>query len=82
MAPEPRRRELIDDLDALLAALPPEIVDAVHRLENAENLIILKHHPELIEAYRRNFEVHQAHCQAPGTVKMTTPGQEHLRRAA
>ena len=24
------RRELIDDLDALLAALPPEIVDAVH----------------------------------------------------
>ena len=39
MAPEPRRRELIDDLGALLAALPPEIVAAVNRLEHPENLI-------------------------------------------
>ncbi len=29
----------MDDLDALLASLPPEIVDAVHALENREELI-------------------------------------------
>ena len=34
-----RRRESIDDLDLLLAALPPEIVEAVHRLENRNDLI-------------------------------------------
>jgi stage III sporulation protein SpoIIIAA len=34
-----RRRESIDDLDALLAALPPEIVDAVHALPNVEEVI-------------------------------------------
>ena len=33
------RRESIDDLDALLASLPPEIVDAVHELDNREELI-------------------------------------------
>jgi len=34
-----RRRESIDDLDALLAALPAEIVDAVHALPDKEALI-------------------------------------------
>jgi stage III sporulation protein SpoIIIAA len=34
-----RRRESIDDLDALLAALPKEIVDAVHALPEKEALI-------------------------------------------
>ena len=34
-----RRRESIDDLDALLASLPPEIVDAVHALPEKEALI-------------------------------------------
>jgi stage III sporulation protein SpoIIIAA len=34
-----RRRESIDDLDALLAALPQEIVDAVHALPDREALI-------------------------------------------
>ncbi len=33
------RRETIDDLDALLSALPPEIVAAVHRLPNVEEVI-------------------------------------------
>src|SRR6476620_9436004 len=50
MAQDDTRRELIDDLDALLAALPPEIVEAVHRLDNAEHLIEvvldLGRHPE------------------------------------
>jgi phosphatidylserine/phosphatidylglycerophosphate/cardiolipin synthase-like enzyme len=33
--------------------------------ENAENLLILKGHPELARAYRANFEAHKAHCHAP-----------------
>jgi stage III sporulation protein SpoIIIAA len=36
---EDRQRESIDDLDALLSSLPPEIVDAVHLLEDREALI-------------------------------------------
>ncbi len=40
MASDPRRhRESIDDLDALLAALPPEIVETVHALPDKEALI-------------------------------------------
>ena len=35
----PGERETIDDLDALLAALPPEIVAAVHALPERERLI-------------------------------------------
>jgi len=34
-----RQRETIDDLDALLSSLPPEIVDAVHALPDREQLI-------------------------------------------
>ncbi len=34
-----RNREAIDDLDLLLAALPPEIVDAVHALPDKTDLI-------------------------------------------
>jgi stage III sporulation protein SpoIIIAA len=36
---EDRHGESIDDLDVLLAALPPEIVDAVHATPNREELI-------------------------------------------
>jgi stage III sporulation protein SpoIIIAA len=39
VAADDRRRESIDDLDALLSALPPEIVDAVHALPEREQLI-------------------------------------------
>ena len=39
MASDDRQRESIDDLDALLAALPPEIVDAVHALPDRTDLI-------------------------------------------
>ncbi len=39
MGSEDRQRETIDDLDALLSSLPPEIVDAVHALEDRESLI-------------------------------------------
>jgi stage III sporulation protein SpoIIIAA len=39
MGPDARRRESIDDLDALLSALPKELVDAVHALPEREALI-------------------------------------------
>ncbi|MFL5777821.1 MAG: R3H domain-containing nucleic acid-binding protein [Chloroflexota bacterium] len=39
MDPEDRHGESIDDLDVLLAALPPEIVEAVHRLPDRQELI-------------------------------------------
>lgn len=49
--------------------------------ENAENLLIIKHNAELLEAYRSDFMAHKAHCQAPGTKAAHT---EHTpqRRAA
>ena len=40
--------------------------------ENAENLLVIKGHPELVQAYRQNFETHKAHCQ-PANVKQTAP---------
>jgi stage III sporulation protein SpoIIIAA len=39
VSPEEGRRELIDDLDVLLAALPPEIVDAIHALPDRTEII-------------------------------------------
>jgi phosphatidylserine/phosphatidylglycerophosphate/cardiolipin synthase-like enzyme len=33
--------------------------------ENAENLLIITGHPELVRAYHQNFEAHKAHCQPP-----------------
>lgn len=35
-------------------------------VENAENLLIIKGHPELVSLYRQNFQAHRAHCQPPG----------------
>jgi phosphatidylserine/phosphatidylglycerophosphate/cardiolipin synthase-like enzyme len=37
--------------------------------ENAENLLIIKGHPELVHLYVQNFFVHRAHAQKPGSVK-------------
>ncbi len=39
MSTDERRRESIDDLDALLTSLPPEIVEAVHAVPNREDMI-------------------------------------------
>ena len=39
MSPKRLEREAMDDLDLLLAALPPEVVDAVHKLPAKEDLI-------------------------------------------
>jgi phosphatidylserine/phosphatidylglycerophosphate/cardiolipin synthase-like enzyme len=34
-------------------------------VENAENLLVIKGHPQLVNAYRENFTTHKAHCQHP-----------------
>jgi phosphatidylserine/phosphatidylglycerophosphate/cardiolipin synthase-like enzyme len=34
--------------------------------DNAENLLVIKGHPELVTAYRQNFAAHKAHSQTPG----------------
>jgi phosphatidylserine/phosphatidylglycerophosphate/cardiolipin synthase-like enzyme len=34
--------------------------------ENAENLVVIKGHPDLIRAYVSNFESHKEHSHAPG----------------
>jgi phosphatidylserine/phosphatidylglycerophosphate/cardiolipin synthase-like enzyme len=34
-------------------------------IENAENLVIIKGHPELLQQYFRQFSIHKSHCQAP-----------------
>lgn len=33
--------------------------------ENAENVLIIKGHPELVTLYRQNFASHKSHCRAP-----------------
>jgi phosphatidylserine/phosphatidylglycerophosphate/cardiolipin synthase-like enzyme len=33
--------------------------------ENAENLLVIKGHPELVRAYRENFAHHKGHARAP-----------------
>ncbi len=43
--------------------------------ENAENLVIIKGHPELAQAYRQNFESHRAHCEPAPSVK-SLPAQQ------
>jgi stage III sporulation protein SpoIIIAA len=39
VSPDEGRRELTDDLDVLLAAIPPEIVDAIHALPDRVEMI-------------------------------------------
>jgi phosphatidylserine/phosphatidylglycerophosphate/cardiolipin synthase-like enzyme len=47
-------------------------------VENAENMLIIKGHPELVSLYRQNFTLHKGHSQAPNV----KPGQAAARRAA
>ena len=47
---------------------------------NGENLLILKGHPELIVAYRKNFADHKAHCRTPvlqAPAPATAPHPQH-----
>jgi phosphatidylserine/phosphatidylglycerophosphate/cardiolipin synthase-like enzyme len=50
--------------------------------ENAENLLILKGHPELVQLYRMNFLAHQAHSAQPGESRPAHAAHDHHRRAA
>jgi phosphatidylserine/phosphatidylglycerophosphate/cardiolipin synthase-like enzyme len=47
---------------------------------NAENLLVLKGHPELVASYRATFEAHKAHCQAPQPKAQAA--KDHHRMAA
>ena len=47
--------------------------------ENAENLLVLKGHPDLVAAYRTNFAGHNAHARAPEAQKKSA---SHQHRAA
>jgi phosphatidylserine/phosphatidylglycerophosphate/cardiolipin synthase-like enzyme len=46
--------------------------------ENAENLLIIKGHPDLLRSYRQSFAEHKAHCQAPSHKQV----QSQQRKAA
>lgn len=47
--------------------------------ENAENLLILKGHPDLINAYRRDFQTHKSHTRA---AEIKTATVSHTTHAA
>ena len=49
--------------------------------ENAENLLILKGHPELVAAYRANIAAHKAHARAPEVAKKPAAAQPQHRAA-
>src|SRR5436305_3742981 len=49
--------------------------------ENAENLLIIKGHPELIKAYCQNFAAHKEHCQA-AQIKAPAQTGPHRQKAA
>jgi phosphatidylserine/phosphatidylglycerophosphate/cardiolipin synthase-like enzyme len=42
-------------------------------VENAENMLLIKNHPELVKTYRKDFEGHKAHSVAPGTKVVPAP---------
>jgi phosphatidylserine/phosphatidylglycerophosphate/cardiolipin synthase-like enzyme len=50
--------------------------------ENAENLLIIKHHRELAKAYRNNFLEHKGHCQVATKPHASEGHGGHQRKAA
>jgi phosphatidylserine/phosphatidylglycerophosphate/cardiolipin synthase-like enzyme len=49
-------------------------------MENAENLLIIKGHPELVSRYCQDFAMHKGHCQAP-KVKAAVPNHGQRKAA-
>jgi phosphatidylserine/phosphatidylglycerophosphate/cardiolipin synthase-like enzyme len=49
--------------------------------ENAENMLIIKGHPELVKAYRQSWIFHKAHCK-PANVQAPAEAPAAHRRAA
>ena len=47
--------------------------------ENAENLLVVKGHPDLVAAYRANFTAHKAHARAP-EVQKVVPAAPHAHQ--
>ncbi|MBI1913536.1 MAG: phospholipase D family protein [Planctomycetes bacterium] len=45
--------------------------------ENAENLLVLKHYPDLARAYRENFVAHKEHARAPQSRPAAAAPHEH-----
>ena len=41
--------------------------------ENAENLLIVRGHPEVLASYCQDFAVHKSHCQAPKVKSVPAP---------
>jgi phosphatidylserine/phosphatidylglycerophosphate/cardiolipin synthase-like enzyme len=50
-------------------------------LENAENLLILKGNPDLVQAYRQNYLAHKSHSKA-AEIKAAADGNRGARKAA
>jgi phosphatidylserine/phosphatidylglycerophosphate/cardiolipin synthase-like enzyme len=56
--------------------------------ENAENLLVIKGHPELVSSYRKDFAVHKAHARQPeikarpAAAPASTPNPAHPAAAA
>jgi phosphatidylserine/phosphatidylglycerophosphate/cardiolipin synthase-like enzyme len=51
--------------------------------DNAENLLVLKGHPELVRAYRQNFASHKAHARAAEVTATPAPAAPpHPQRKA
>jgi phosphatidylserine/phosphatidylglycerophosphate/cardiolipin synthase-like enzyme len=49
--------------------------------ENAENLLVIKGHPELIQEYYKSFLAHKAHCK-PAETKAPTDAHARGHKAA
>jgi phosphatidylserine/phosphatidylglycerophosphate/cardiolipin synthase-like enzyme len=49
--------------------------------ENAENLLIIKGHPELVQSYRQNFLAHKAHSKA-AEIKAPLENNRGAKKAA
>jgi phosphatidylserine/phosphatidylglycerophosphate/cardiolipin synthase-like enzyme len=49
--------------------------------ENAENLLIIKGHPELVKVYRQNFQIHKSHSK-PGQLKQPVDTHAPVKKAA
>ena len=43
--------------------------------ENAENLLVLKGHADLVHAYRENFQAHKAHARAAAVKTKAAPAR-------
>jgi phosphatidylserine/phosphatidylglycerophosphate/cardiolipin synthase-like enzyme len=49
--------------------------------ENAENLLVLRHYPDLAATYRKSFHAHKGHCVKPGATPaqpQAAPHQDHF----